>query len=73
MEDHDLEIEIRDNGEVQVHIRGAKGEECLSYVEFLEDVVGPVRERRLTHEYYEPAGKVRVDAEAEQSVRDAEE
>ncbi len=68
----DLHIEILKNGEVKVHIKGAKGERCLSYVEFLKETVGPLKERRLTSEYYERDGKVRTDAHAEQEVRDQE-
>jgi hypothetical protein len=72
MEQHDIEIEVCRSGEVKVHIRGAHGERCLSYVELMEQVVGPVQERRLTHEYYERDGHVRTDAAAEQHVREAE-
>jgi len=50
------EIEIAKDGQVRVHVKGAKGEQCLRYVEFLSKVVGPVSQSRLTEEYYEPAG-----------------
>lgn len=72
MEPHDLHIEILKNGEVKVHIKGVKGERCLSYVEFLKQAVGPLKERQLTAEYYEREGKVRSDARAEQEVREEE-
>ena len=61
MEQHDVEITIGKNGEVSVHVKGAKGKACLQYGEFLAGLVGKVKEQRLTSEYYEPDGKVRID------------
>jgi hypothetical protein len=72
MEEHNIEIEIAPDGQVKVHVKGAKGARCLRYVEFLSQAVGPVSERQLTQEYYEPEGKVRVDAEDVQRVADSE-
>lgn len=72
MEQHDFEIEVRKNGEVKVHVKGAKGSRCMDYLEFFEKLVGPMKEKQLTHEYYEPDSKVRIDAEAEQHVEDTE-
>ena len=72
MEQHDIEIEIAANGEVKVHVKGVKGPRCMSYVEFLSEVVGPVKQKQLTHEYYEPDSKVRIDLEDQQHVRDAD-
>ena len=71
MEQHDIEVQIGKDGKVQLHIRGAKGKQCLSYVELFEGIVGPVTERRLTHEYFEPDAKVRTDARGVQQVREA--
>jgi len=72
MEQHDIDIEIRKDGEVKVHVKGAKGKACMSYVEFLQKLVGPVKELQHTHEYYEPESKVRIDLEIEQQVVDSE-
>ena len=72
MEEHNIEIEIAKDGQVKVHVRGVKGEQCLGYVEFLSKVVGPVAENRLTQEYYERDGKARIDAEDVQHVADSE-
>ena len=66
MEQHDLEIEIRKSGEVKIHIKGVKGKRCLDYVEFLKEVVGPVRDVAHTSEFYEPDSKVRLDLETKQ-------
>ncbi|NLW50733.1 MAG: DUF2997 domain-containing protein [Candidatus Brocadiaceae bacterium] len=73
MKERNIEIEIARDGRVKVHVRGVKGEQCLEYVNFLADVVGPVAERRLTQEYYERDGRVRVDAEQVQHVRESNE
>ena len=71
MEQHEVEIEIRKDGEVKIQVKGAKGKKCLSYVEFFEQLVGPIKEKQLTHEYYEPDSKVRIDLQQEQQVRDS--
>jgi hypothetical protein len=73
MENHDIEIEISNTGEVKIHVKGAKGKTCLSYVEFFENVVGKVREQQLTHEYYEPESKVRVEIQNKQHVHESNE
>jgi hypothetical protein len=72
MEQHDIEVRIGKDGKVQIHIKGAKGEQCMSYVDLFEGIVGPVKERRLTHEYFEPDGRVRTDARSSQQVHEAE-
>jgi hypothetical protein len=73
MEQHDIEIEINKEGEVRVHVTGAKGKACMSYMEFFEKLVGPAREKQMTHEYYEPDTKARLDLTEEQKVRTWEE
>jgi len=49
----ELEIEIDPIGQVQVHVKGAKGKRCLDYVEVFRALLGPVTEETLTAEYYE--------------------
>jgi len=56
---HELEIEIEPDGQVQVHVKGAKGKQCLEYVE-LFNTIGAITEQRLTREYYEPEPKVGI-------------
>ena len=68
MEQHHIEIEIRPDGEVKVHITGAKGRQCLSYAEFLKQLVGPIRSRELTHEHYEPEPQTRLQLDLEQKI-----
>lgn len=61
MEPVDLDIEIDRAGNVKVHIRGAKGEECARWTEVLEEIVGKMREREWTAERYEPDRRVQHD------------
>lgn len=69
MEQHEIDIEIRASGEVKVHIKGAKGRQCLEYADFFKRLVGEVKERELTHEYYEPEPRVRLNIADEQHLR----
>jgi hypothetical protein len=67
MKKHDIEIEIRADGQVQVHVKGVKGKSCMSYVEFFKQLVGEVKEQKLTHEYYEPEEAHLLGHEAQQA------
>ena len=64
---HEIEIEIRKDGQVRVHIKGAKGKSCLTYARLLQEIVGKLKDQRLTSEYYEPDEKARIDARQEQA------
>lgn len=66
MAQHDVEITISKSGEVKVHVKGVKGKGCLEYAEWLAEVVGKVKERQLTSEYYEPETKVKIELRTEQ-------
>jgi hypothetical protein len=57
----EFDITIDAKGEVRVHLRGVKGRHCIDYARWLSEIIGPVRNRQLTAEHYEPEGKVRVD------------
>ena len=72
MEKHEFELEIQKNGEVKVHIKGIKGKRCIDYVQFLAEIIGPVKQQSLTHEYYEPDSRARGDGQEEQRVRETE-
>lgn len=54
MAQHDIEIEIKPDGKVRVHVKGAKGKACMEYAKWLESVVGSMQQQKLTSEYYEP-------------------
>jgi hypothetical protein len=65
---HELEIEITATGEVRVHVKGAKGRQCLRYVEVLKGV-GHVKNQELTSEYYEPEPKVSIADETQTRIK----
>lgn len=60
MEKHDIEITIDKDGQVKVHIKGAKGKACMEYAKWLAGVIGKVKDQKLTSEYYEPETKARI-------------
>jgi hypothetical protein len=65
MAQHEVDIEITKQGDVKVHIKGAKGKACLEYAQWLTELVGKVKDQQLTSEYYEPEVKTRVDLHQE--------
>lgn len=65
MAQHEVEITIDKSGEVRVHVKGAKGKACLEYAKWLTEIVGKVKSRELTSEYYEPEVKSRIDLREE--------
>ena len=65
MAQHEVDIEITKQGEVKVHIKGAKGKACMEYAQWLTELVGKVKDQQLTSEYYEPEVKTRVDLHQE--------
>jgi hypothetical protein len=71
MAKHEVEIEINSQGEVKVHIKGAKGKACMEYAKWLTQVVGKVKDQKLTSEYYEP--ETRAAIKLEQQLKNTEE
>jgi len=61
MAQHEVEIRIGKDGQVRVHVKGAKGKACLEYAQWLTQVIGEVQDKQLTSEYYEPETKSRVN------------
>ncbi len=61
MAQHEVEIRIGKDGKVKVHVKGAKGKACLEYAQWLTQVIGEVKERQLTSEYYEPETTSRIN------------
>jgi len=70
MAQHDVEITISKSGEVKVHVKGVKGKGCLEYAEWLTEIVGKVKERQLTSEYYEPETKAKIELRMEQRTNE---
>lgn len=58
-EKHEIEVVIDATGKIQVHVIGAKGKQCLQYVE-LFNTIGVTSDQKLTGEYYEPERKVSI-------------
>ena len=65
MAQHDIEIKISKTGQVKVHIKGAKGKSCMEYAKWLTQIIGTVKDQKLTSEYYEPDEKARIDLHQE--------
>jgi hypothetical protein len=61
MAQHEVEISISKTGDVTVHVKGAKGKACLEYAKWLTEVIGHVKDQKMTSEYYEPETKARID------------
>jgi hypothetical protein len=59
MAQREFDITIDASGEVKVHIRGYKGKSCLEVVKLFEKIVGQVKSRQETSEFYEPEEEVR--------------
>jgi hypothetical protein len=63
----EIEVEIGSNGDVKVHVKGVKGKACLDYVEIFQKILGPLKEKSLTSEYYE--AEVHTTGEIEGKVK----
>lgn len=50
---HELEIEIKPDGEIKVHIQGMKGKSCDEVVKIFEEKIGTIKDVQRTSEYYE--------------------
>jgi hypothetical protein len=50
-----IKIVIDKNANMTLQVEGAKGTQCLSLTEFLEEGVGHVFSRQKTREYYQSA------------------
>lgn len=72
MEQHEFEIEISRNGDVKVHTKGVKGKKCMEYVQFFEEMLGPIKQLEHTNEFYEPDSKVGINVGEEQHVRETQ-
>ena len=61
MAQHEVEITISKTGEVKVHVKGVKGRGCLEYAKWLTEIVGKVKDQKMTSEYYEPEVKAKIN------------
>jgi len=63
MPQREFEITIAADGSVEVHVKGYKGKSCLEAMKIFEQVVGEMRSRRETSEFYEPDEHVQFNIE----------
>jgi hypothetical protein len=58
MELQEVEIQIDCDGNVTLHVRGVKGEECTSITKSIEEALGDIVERTLSGEFFQEQGMV---------------
>lgn len=69
MQIHEIEIVISKEGQVQIHVRGLKGGQCLEVTKGLEQALGgQLTSRELTGEDYE-CGEIITSDQAQQYLR----
>jgi hypothetical protein len=67
MNDEEIEIEIKADGQVVVRTLGIKGPRCLDVAEAIGRIVGREDSRQLTEEFYEVG--IQVHSQVQQRVR----
>ena len=63
MQHREFDITIGPDGTVEVHVQGYKGKSCLEAIKIFEEIVGEVKSRRETSEFYEPDNEVQYRIE----------
>ena len=63
MPQREFEITIAPDGSVEVQVKGYKGKSCLEAMKIFEQVVGEMKSRRETSEFYEPDEHVQFNIE----------
>ena len=58
MQHREFDITIGPDGTVELHVKGYKGKSCLEALKLFEQIVGDVKSRRETSEFYEPEEQV---------------
>jgi hypothetical protein len=53
MELQELEIRVDREGNVTLHVRGVKGEECIAITRNIEEPLGKVVDRSVSGEFYQ--------------------
>jgi hypothetical protein len=63
MPQREFDITIGPDGQVELHVQGYKGKSCLEAVKLFEKIVGEMKAREHTSEFYEPDEQVqyRID------------
>ena len=63
MQHREFDITIGPDGTVELHVKGYKGKSCLEALKLFEEIVGEVKSRRETSEFYEPDERVQYRIE----------
>jgi hypothetical protein len=63
MPQREFEITIAPDGSVELQVKGYKGKSCLEALKLFEQVVGELKSRRETSEFYEPDEHVQFNIE----------
>jgi len=58
MPQREFEIIIAPDGSVELTVKGYKGKSCLEAMKIFEKIVGELKSRRETSEFYEPEERV---------------
>lgn len=66
MPEREIEITIAPDGEVNLHLKGYKGQGCLDVARLFAKVVGEMKSHEKTGEFYEPDESVRIRQEQRQ-------
>jgi hypothetical protein len=61
MPQREFDITIAPDGGVEVHVKGYKGKSCLEVMKMFEQVVGELKSRNETNEFYEPDEQVQLN------------
>lgn len=61
MPQREFEITIAPDGTVELQVKGYKGRSCLEAMKLFEQVVGELKARRETGEFYEPDEQVKLN------------
>lgn len=63
MPEREFEITIAPDGSVELHVKGYKGKSCLEAARMFEQIVGELKARRETSEFYQPDEEVKYHQE----------
>lgn len=69
MPQEEFEFTITADGEVRLETHGVKGKRCEEYLKYFEKLIGRVKEKQHTAEYYEPEAEIEVELELHQEVK----
>lgn len=62
----EFELTIGPTGEVEVHVKGYKGRRCLEAMKFFQEIIGDLKQKQHTAEFYEPEEDVSYRVENRQ-------